>query len=115
MPQSGCPVTTQFSWSEGRLRQDTEDTGPLSNWSNPFHLKGEKKDNEITQHFCVKADKAGTTPWPAGKYCIYKKEKCPNGKDKKRLHCQIKNHIFSDHVSCSILHISMYGTSVQTK
>ena len=84
-------MTTQFSWSEGLLRQDTEDTGPLSNWSNPFHLKGEKKDNEITQHFCVKTVKEGATHWPAGKYCIYKKKRCPYGKNKSRLHFRIMN------------------------
>ncbi|KAJ7375367.1 hypothetical protein OS493_002119 [Desmophyllum pertusum] len=79
MPHSGCPVSMEFSWSEGYLRQNTEDSGPLSNWSSPLHLKGEKKDNEITQHFCVKTKKAGKTRWPAGSYCIYKKGKCPRG------------------------------------
>lgn len=86
MPRSGCPVSTGFSWSEGLLRQDTEDSRPLNNWSSSFHLNGEKRDSTISQHFCVKTNDTGKTQWPPGKYCIYKKGKCPYGKDpKKRL------------------------------
>ena len=85
MPLSGCPVSREFSWSEGLLRQDTEDSRPLNNWSNSFHLKGEKGDSKISQHFCVKTNKTGKTQWPVGKYCIYKKGKCPFGKDLKEI------------------------------
>ena len=81
MPRSGCPVSTEFSWSEGVLRQDTEDSRPSNNWSSSFHLNGEKRDSTISQHFCVKTNDTGKTQWPAGKYCIYKKGKCPYGKD----------------------------------
>ena len=80
MPDSGCPITSEFSWLEGYFRQDTEDTGPLSSWSSPLHLKGEKKPNQITQHFCVKTNKTGKRRWPSGEYCIYKKGTCPRGK-----------------------------------
>jgi len=79
MPDSGCPRSKKVAWAEGSLRQNTEDTSPLSNWSRPIHLKGPKKNNEITQHFCVKENKGGSGNWPAGKYCIYKKGKCPHG------------------------------------
>ena len=85
MPYSGCPVSTEFSWSEGLLRQDTEDSRPLNDWSSSFHLKGEKRDSTISQHFCVKTNKTGKTEWPAGSYCIYKKGKCPYGKGPKKI------------------------------
>ena len=83
MPVSGCPKRKKAPWSEGFLKQNTEDTTPLSNWSRPTHLKGLKKHNVITQHFCVKEKKGGSDEWPAGKYCIYKKGKCPLGKGLK--------------------------------
>ena len=88
MPRSGCPVSTEFFWSEGLLQQDTEDLRPSNNWSSSFHLNGENRDSTILQHFCVKTNDTGKTQWPAGKYCIYKKEKCPYGKDirKKKKH-----------------------------
>lgn len=85
MPDSGCPRSKRVSWSEGSLRQNTEDTSPLSNWSNPNHLRGHRKNNEITLNFCVKEKKGGNVDWPAGKYCIYKKGKCPNGKNKLKI------------------------------
>ena len=85
MPYSGCPVSTEFFWSEGLLRQDTEDSRPLNNWSSSIHLNGEKRDSKISQHFCVKTNKSGKTQWPAGKYCIYKKGKCPYGKDTEKI------------------------------
>ena len=81
MAVTGCPKLRRIIWSEGYLRQNTEDTSPLNNWSRPMHLKGLKKNNEITQHFCVKNKRAGHRDWPKGKYCIYKKGKCPIGKD----------------------------------
>ena len=81
MPVSGCPRSKRARWSEGSLQQNTEDTSPLSNWSRPIHLKGRQKNNEISQHFCVKENKSGSRNWPAGKYCIYKKGKCPYGKN----------------------------------
>ncbi|XP_067021068.1 uncharacterized protein [Acropora muricata] len=79
MAVTGCPKSRRILWSEGYLRQNTEDTSPLNNWSRPMHLKGLKKNNEITQHFCVKNKRAGHRDWPKGKYCIYKKGKCPIG------------------------------------
>ena len=81
MPVTGCPQSRRTLWSEGYLRQNTEDTSPLSNWSRPTHLKGFKKSNEISQHFCVKRNRAGNRDWPVGKYCIYKRGKCPIGKN----------------------------------
>ena len=81
MPVTGCPKSRKFLWSEGYLRQNTEDTSPMNNWSRPMHLKGLKKNNEITQQFCVKNNRAGHRDWPAGKYCIYKRGKCPIGKN----------------------------------
>ena len=84
MPRSGCPVSTEFSWSEGLLRQDTEDSRPSNNWSSSLHLNGEKRDSTISQHFCVKTNNTGKPQWPAGKYCIYKKGKCPYGKDPQK-------------------------------
>lgn len=81
MAVTGCPKSRRILWSEGYLRQNTEDTSPLNNWSRPMHLKGLMKNNEITQHFCVKNKRAGHRDWPKGKYCIYKKGTCPSGKD----------------------------------
>ena len=83
MPVSGCPKGKKALWSEGFLKQNTEDTTPLSNWSRPTRLKGLKKNNVITQHFCVKEKKSGSDEWPAGKYCIFKKGKCPPGQSLK--------------------------------
>lgn len=79
MPVTGCPQSRKLSWSKGHVRQNTEDTRPLSNWSRPVHLKGFRKNNVITQHFCVKENREGNRDWPKGKYCIYKKGKCPSG------------------------------------
>lgn len=79
MPNSGCPTTSEFSWSEGYHRQDTEETGPRSSWSSPLHLKGDKTPTQITQHFCVKTNIVGGRLWPSGQYCIYRKGTCPNG------------------------------------
>ena len=89
MPVTGCPQSRKLSWSKGHVRQNTEDTRPLSNWSRPVHLKGFRKNNVITQHFCVKENREGTRDWPRGKYCIYKKGKCPNGKNACILDSQV--------------------------
>ena len=75
------PLAAPITAALACLRQNTEDTSPLSNWSRPMHLKGLKKNNEITQHFCVKENRAGSRDWPMGKYCIYKKGNCPIGKN----------------------------------
>ena len=91
MPRSGCPVSTEFSWSEGLLRQDTEDSRPSNNWSSSLHLNGEKRDSTISQHFCVKTNNTGKPQWPAGKYCIYKKGKCPYGKDPAKRFLQFQH------------------------
>ena len=80
MPNSGCPITSEFTWSAGYHRQDTEETGPRSSWSSPLHLKGDKTPTQITQHFCVKTTETGGRLWPSGQYCIYRKGTCPGGK-----------------------------------
>ena len=80
MPNSGCPITSEFTWSAGYHRQDTEETGPRSSWSSPLHLKGDKTPTQITQHFCVKTIETGGRLWPSGQYCIYRKGTCPGGK-----------------------------------
>ncbi|RMX37048.1 hypothetical protein pdam_00022118 [Pocillopora damicornis] len=79
MPNSGCPITNEFTWSAGYHRQDTEETGPRSSWSSPLHLKGDKTPTQITQHFCVKTIETGGRLWPSGQYCIYRKGTCPDG------------------------------------
>ena len=79
MTISGCPDSIGFSWLEGSVRQDTEDTRPVSHWSHPLHLKGKMKQDAIRQQFCVKESDLGGTDWPKGNYCIYKKITCPQG------------------------------------
>ena len=59
-----------------------------------MHLKGLKKNNEITQHFCVKNKRAGHRDWPKGKYCIYKKGNCPIGKDTGYYNESLRTKVF---------------------
>ena len=34
--------------------------------------------DNITSHYCIKTDSVGDTPWPDGRYCVYRKgDKCP--------------------------------------
>ncbi|XP_041462169.1 uncharacterized protein LOC121413421 [Lytechinus variegatus] len=74
-PLTGCPA----GWVEGRRRHDTEDTHPLNLWSDPLHLAGYQQSSSMEHEFCMKTSTSGSSRWPAGDYCIYKKWACPSG------------------------------------
>ena len=84
MPKSGCPSVkvSGFPWHEGTRYQDTEDSGSNNQWSRPYDLAGRAERNDMEQKFCMKTEQGSTKfslPWPKGKYCIFKKGKCPKG------------------------------------
>ena len=76
------PLAAPITAALACLRQNSEDTSPLSNQcSRPTHLKGLRENNENTEHFFVKENRAGNRDWPVGKYCIYQRGKCPFAKN----------------------------------
>lgn len=81
-PLSGCPSGHgKFPWHSGWRYHDTEDRNSNNHWSNPYHLAGYHRSNNMAQHFCFKTvyRTAGSRPWPRGQYCVFKKGNCPPG------------------------------------
>ncbi|XP_046545319.1 uncharacterized protein LOC124255446 [Haliotis rubra] len=76
-PIAGCPGS---EWKEGSFYQDTEDYYNGNTW-NTTNMSGIKKKDGYLNTFCVMDDAtAGSGAWPAGAYCILRKNGvCPGG------------------------------------
>ncbi|XP_078383252.1 uncharacterized protein LOC144665838 [Oculina patagonica] len=76
----GCPKGS--FWHLGTRYHDTEDSNSRNAWSNPYSLAGQIGKNNMEQRFCMKTEYKTSEysfPWPKGRYCIFKKGKCPKG------------------------------------
>ena len=84
MPTSGCPTDSGFEWETGSRFNDTENTEPFNDWSDPLHIKGPYAEIDMWQHFCMKTvDRVNDTDpvWPSGQYCVFMYgPNCPSGK-----------------------------------
>ncbi|XP_028403866.1 uncharacterized protein LOC114526459 [Dendronephthya gigantea] len=79
-PVSGCPTT----WQEGWRQQDLENTNSKSSFSTHLqsHMEATLNGGDVKRYFCVKDSThvGETRAWPAGSYCVYKKnQQCPSG------------------------------------
>eukprot|EP00057_Strongylocentrotus_purpuratus_P035074 XP_797600.2 PREDICTED: uncharacterized protein LOC593009 [Strongylocentrotus purpuratus] len=81
-PIYGCP-NTHFTWAEGWRFHDTEDVAPGNYWSDPLHLSGNFKKNDMDRWFCSKTvEEQDIFNWSfqPGQYCVAKKGSlCPKG------------------------------------
>ncbi|XP_071950864.1 uncharacterized protein [Antedon mediterranea] len=81
---NGCPAA-HFYWKIGSRFHDTENSLSSNDWSDPLHLIGPYKRNNMQQNFCSKGvEEEDSYNWKfeAGQYCIFKKGvACPSGFD----------------------------------
>ncbi|XP_033119835.1 uncharacterized protein LOC117119126 [Anneissia japonica] len=99
---TGCP-DSHFSWKAGSRFQDTENYLSDNHWSDPCHLRGPYKRNDITQNFCSKTveyEDSYQWEWGEGTYCIFKKgTSCPAGFDEGWIYWNDENTFNSNWLS----------------
>ncbi|XP_067027270.1 uncharacterized protein [Acropora muricata] len=81
-PKTGCPSSDGFQWMTGSRSQDTNNNASKNKKSVSFHLDAVVDKKKVERSFCLKtvtAKDQNRTTWPSGQYCIYKKERCPEG------------------------------------
>lgn len=85
---SGCPSGGDaFTWYDGYIYQDNEDSDNDNECPKPFNLDGECGRN-LKIYYCSKTvtDNDFGIHWPEGSYCIAKKESCPEGLNEGFVH-----------------------------
>ncbi|KAH3877576.1 uncharacterized protein LOC127872229 [Dreissena polymorpha] len=80
---TGCPAAGA-TWNTGLRYQDTEDSDANSQFTSGIgtYMAGSFDRSHIQTEFCMKVHPEGTpydVEWPAGAYCILKKNSCPLG------------------------------------
>ncbi len=75
MALTGCP---EGHWVGGAFYQDTEDHYNGNKW-NTTHFLGFHKKDGFMRAYCTMVNSSSSETWPAGSYCINKKNQCPAG------------------------------------